>query len=45
MKKSLILGWIAIAMGASTLSATEGLVAYWPFDRDFTNAEGTAAYD
>ena len=45
MKKSLILGWMIIAMGASTLSATEGLVAYWPFDKDFTNAEGTAAFD
>jgi hypothetical protein len=45
MKKLLILGWIVIAMGASTLWAAEGLVAYWPFDTDFTNAEGTVDYD
>jgi hypothetical protein len=45
MKRSLILAWIVMAMGASTLLATEGLVAYWPFDTDFTNAEGTVEYD
>jgi len=32
-------------MGTATLWAAEGLVAYWPFDTDFTNAEGTAEYD
>lgn len=25
--------------------AEDGLVAYWPFDTDFTNAEGTTEYD
>jgi hypothetical protein len=45
MRRALLLGWIVIAMGASALSATEGLVAYWSFDTDFTNSEGTADYD
>jgi len=45
MKKSLILAWTVIAVGASTLAAADGLVAYWPFDADFANAEGSAEYD
>ena len=28
-----------------TVQAEDGLVAYWPFDTDFTNAEGTPDYD
>jgi len=45
MKKLLVFGCVIIVMGSSVSTGTEGLVAYWPFDTDFTNAEGTAAYD
>ena len=43
--KKLTLLWLVLAVAVPTVQAKNGLVAYWPFDTDFTNAEGTADYD
>ncbi len=45
MKKRMLLCLLLGALTLGTVQAEDGLVAYWPFDTDFTNAEGTADYD
>jgi hypothetical protein len=45
MKKLLLFWLVTLAAALPVAHAEDGLVAYWPFDTDFTNAEGTAAYD
>ncbi len=45
MKEMLWLWVVVVALMLPTAHAEDGVVAYWPFDTDFTNAEGTVAYD
>jgi len=45
MRKLILLSLVMIILSVSTARAKDGLVAYWPFDVDFTNAEGTVSYD
>lgn len=45
MKKMTLAWLVLLAVMLSTAQAENGLVAYWPFDTDFANAEGTASYD
>jgi len=45
MKKLILLWLVMSAVALPAAHAEDGLVAYWPFDTDFTNAEGTASYD
>ncbi|MHC4147343.1 MAG: hypothetical protein ACYSUD_21550 [Planctomycetota bacterium] len=42
----LVLAALLLSLGITTGTVqAEGLVAYWPFDTDFSNAEGTADFD
>lgn len=45
MKKLTLFWLVMLTVALPTAHAEDGLVAYWPFDTDFTNAEGTASYD
>ncbi len=45
MKRMTLVCLVVLMAAWSTTQGKDGLVAYWPFDTDFSNAEGTAAYD
>ena len=45
MKTSTLVYLAMLAVLAPTTHAADGLVAYWPFDTDFTNAQGASAFD